>query len=243
MKQIAKKLWAMDFGSLGVGEFICPSCGQPVTLQEGKCAHCGYDLVAYRHAHGIVQPPLSSAASAATSARANFGTINFGSSAVTVAKPAARQLLPADVIEFDAATEATSVASSAPVKVATSTVPSAPSAPSVTSAAIRETTSAQVHAASSGKPTVASAATADNTASLAALVAQVQSNQAVVNQMLAQLQSDQAALRQLADSVATSAASAAASAAIAPRPRQQSWLTRLLQRFFKPRQRQLPPPK
>ncbi|ATO44914.1 zinc ribbon domain-containing protein [Loigolactobacillus coryniformis] len=240
MKQIAKKLWAMDFGSLGVGEFICPSCGQPVTLQEGKCAHCGYDLVAYRHAHGIVQPPLSSAASAATSARANFGTINFGSSAVAVAKPAARQLLPADVIEFDAATEATSVASSAPVKVATSTVPSAPS---VTSAAIRETTSAQVHAASSGKPTVASAATADNTASLAALVAQVQSNQAVVNQMLAQLQSDQAALRQLADSVATSAASAAASAAIAPRPRQQSWLTRLLQRFFKPRQRQLPPPK
>lgn len=235
MKQIAKKLWAMDFGSLGVGEFICPSCGQPVTLQEGKCAHCGYDLVAYRHAHGIVQPPLSSAASAATSARANFG-----SSAVAVAKPAARQLLPADVIEFDAATEATSVASSAPVKVATSTVPSAPS---VTSAAIRETTSAQVHAASSGKPTVASAATADNTASLAALVAQVQSNQAVVNQMLAQLQSDQAALRQLADSVATSAASAAASAAIAPRPRQQSWLTRLLQRFFKPRQRQLPPPK
>lgn len=240
MKQIAKKLWAMDFGSLGVGEFICPSCGQPVTLQEGKCAHCGYDLVAYRHAHGIVQPPLSSAASAATSARANFGTINFGSSAVAVAKPAARQLLPADVIEFDAATEATSVASSAPVKVATSTVPSAPS---VTSAAIRETTSAQVHAASSGKPTVASAVTADNTASLAALVAQVQSNQAVVNQMLAQLQSDQAALRQLADSVATSAASAAASAAIAPRPRQQSWLTRLLQRFFKPRQRQLPPPK
>lgn len=240
MKQIAKKLWAMDFGSLGVGEFICPSCGQPVTLQEGKCAHCGYDLVAYRHAHGIVQPPLSSAASAATSARANFGTINFGSSAVTVAKPAARQLLPADVIEFDAATEATSVASSAPVKVATSTVPSAPS---VTSAAIRETTSAQVHAASSGKPTVASAATADNTASLAALVAQVQSNQAVVNQMLAQLQSDQAALRQLADSVATSAASAAASAAIAPHPRQQSWLTRLLQRLFKPRQRQLPPPK
>jgi hypothetical protein len=240
VKQIAKKLWAMDFGSLGVGEFICPSCGQPVTLQEGKCAHCGYDLVAYRHAHGIVQPPLSSAASAATSARANFGTINFGSSAVAVAKPAARQLLPADVIEFDAATEATSVASSAPVKVATSTVPSAPS---VTSAAIRETTSAQVHAASSGKPTVASAATADNTASLAALVAQVQSNQAVVNQMLAQLQSDQAALRQLADSVATSAASAAASAAIAPRPRQQSWLTRLLQRFFKPRQRQLPPPK
>ena len=238
MKQIAKKLWAMDFGSLGVGEFICPSCGQPVTLQEGKCAHCGYDLVAYRHAHGIVQPPLSSAASAATSARANFG-----SSAVAVAKPAARQLLPADVIEFDAATEATSVASSAPVKVATSTVPSAPSAPSVTSAAIRETTSAQVHAASSGKPTVASAATADNTASLAALVAQVQSNQAVVNQMLAQLQSDQAALRQLADSVATSAASAAASAAIAPRPRPQSWLTRLLQRFFKPRQRQLPPPK
>lgn len=235
MKQIAKKLWAMDFGSLGVGEFICPSCGQPVTLQEGKCAHCGYDLVAYRHAHGIVQPPLSSAASAATSARANFG-----SSAVTVAKPAARQLLPADVIEFDAATEATSVASSAPVKVATSTVPSAPS---VASAAIREMTSAQVHAASSGKPTVASAATADNTASLAALVAQVQSNQAVVNQMLAQLQSDQAALRQLADSVATSAASAAASAAIAPRPRQQSWLTRLLQRFFKPRQRQLPPPK
>lgn len=240
MKQIAKKLWAMDFGSLGVGEFICPSCGQPVTLQEGKCAHCGYDLVAYRNAHGIVQPPLSSAASAATSARANFGTINFGSSAVAVAKPAARQLLPADVIEFDAATEATSVASSTPVKVATSTVPSAPS---VTSAAIREMTSAQVHAASSGKPTVASAATADNTASLAALVAQVQSNQAVVNQMLAQLQSDQAALRQLADSVATSAASAAASAAIAPRPRQQSWLTRLLQRFFKPRQRQLPPPK
>ncbi|MGK4060434.1 zinc ribbon domain-containing protein [Loigolactobacillus coryniformis] len=240
MKQIAKKMWAMDFGSLGVGEFICPSCGQPVTLQEGKCAHCGYDLVAYRHAHGIVQPPLSSAASAATSARANFGTINFGSSAVAVAKPAARQLLPADVIEFDAATEATSVASSAPVKVATSTVPSAPS---VASAAIRETTSAQVHAASSGKPTVASTATADNTASLAALVAQVQSNQAVVNQMLAQLQSDQAALRQLADSVATSAASAAASAAIAPRPRQQSWLTRLLQRFFKPRQRQLPPPK
>lgn len=240
MKQIAKKLWAMDFGSLGVGEFICPSCGQPVTLQEGKCAHCGYDLVAYRHAHGIVQPPLSSAASAATSARANFGTINFGSSAVAVAKPAARQLLPADVIEFDAATEATSVASSTPVKVATSTVQSAPS---VASAAIRETTSAQVHVASSGKPTVASAATADNTASLAALVAQVQSNQAVVNQMLAQLQSDQAALRQLADSVATSAASAAASAAIAPRPRQQSWLTRLLQRFFKPRQRQLPPPK
>lgn len=186
-----------------------------------------------------MQPPLSSAASAATSARANFGTINFGSSAVAVAKPAARQLLPADVIEFDAATEATSVASSAPVKVATSTVPSAPS---VTSAAIRETTSAQVHAASSGKPTVASTATA-NTASLAVLVAQVQSNQAVVNQMLAQLQSDQAALRQLADSVATSAASAAASAAIAPRPRQQSWLTRLLQRFFKPRQRQLPPPK
>lgn len=240
MKQIAKKLWAMDFGSLGVGEFICPSCGQPVTLQEGKCAHCGYDLVAYRHAHGIVQPPLSSAASAATSARANFGTINFGSSAVAVAKPEARQLLPADVIEFDAATEATSVASSTPVKVATSTVQSAPS---VASAAIRETTSAQVHVASSGESTVASAATADNTASLAALVAQVQSNQAVVNQMLAQLQSDQAALRQLADSVATSAASAAASAAIAPRPRQQSWLTRLLQRFFKSRQRQLPPPK
>lgn len=240
MKQIAKKLWAMDFGSLGVGEFICPSCGQPVTLQEGKCAHCGYDLVAYRNTHGIVQPPLSSAASAATSARANFGTINFGSSAVAVAKPAARQLLPADVIEFDAATEATSVASSTPVKVATSTVQSAPS---VASAAIRETTSAQVHVASSGESTVASAATADNTASLAALVAQVQSNQAVVNQMLAQLQSDQAALRQLADSVATSAASAAASAAIAPRPRQQSWLTRLLQRFFKSRQRQLPPPK
>jgi len=106
---------ALDFGSLGVGEFICPSCGLPVTLQEGTCPNCGYDLVAYRKANGITQPPLSSAAPSAA-ASANFGTIDFGSQPVPVAK-SARQLLASDVIEFDVASVAAPQSSAPAVAV------------------------------------------------------------------------------------------------------------------------------
>ncbi|MFD0898050.1 zinc ribbon domain-containing protein [Loigolactobacillus binensis] len=233
MKQIAKKMWALDFGSLGVGEFICPSCGQPITLQNATCPNCGYDLVAYRQANGIKQPPLSSAA-VPPAASANFGTIDFGSATLSAAKPA-RQLLPEEVTEFDQTSAAAGT-----VRSDDEIVPAAAATESTASTTDNDEAYSQASQPASAEPTSAAAA---NTASLVALVAQVQSNQAVVNEMLAQLQSDQAALRQLADSVATSAASAAASAAVAPRPRRRSWLTRLLQRVFAPRQRQLPPPK
>lgn len=254
MKQIAKKMWALDFGSLGVGEFICPSCGQPVSLQEGTCVHCGYDLVAYRQAHGIQQPPLSSAAAAESST--SFGTIDFGSEALPVAK-AARQLAPEEVLEFDATAVAAShvaVEPASPNYAAAATTSHQPTSfakqPAATSTWTRQTTTTDTWSAAASQTVnssdvasseTVSAATA-GTESLAALVAQVQSNQAVVNQMLAQLQSDQAALRELADSVATSAAAAATSAAMAPRPRHRSWLARLWQRTFRP-QKQLPPPK
>lgn len=105
MKKIAKKMWAMDFGSLGVGEFICPKCGRPITLADQVCAHCGYDLVAYRKAHHIKQPPLSATDSAAAPSRAtgnNFGTIDFGDDSLASAK-IPRQLTAVDVVESDAA--------------------------------------------------------------------------------------------------------------------------------------------
>ena len=95
----------MDFGSLGVGEFICPKCGRPITLTDQVCAHCGYDLVAYRKAHHIKQPPLSATDSAAAPSRAtgnNFGTIDFGDDSLASAK-IPRQLTAVDVVESDTA--------------------------------------------------------------------------------------------------------------------------------------------